>query len=477
MAVQRALMRLPVEQRAAVVAVDMQGYSVADTARLLGVAEGTVKSRCARARVRLAELLGYLNAGAAARTVRPASTPRVGAMTDTGADERSEPAEGDRPAADRRTCSPTCRRACSTTRPRRGCAASPRRPDAAADAGGVESGPRRRRRAGRRPGLRSRRAPAVDGGIPPALRAAAPVPPTRCTAGDSPARRRRRSRRPGLTAAAAAAWLCVCALITAPAPMPSSPPLEHITVSTPPMAIPLSQQQILGLLHRAPTTERSATRPARLLPHRPRLSGVHAGPGCTPGRDQRPPRRRSGDTRRRARNLAVFAVAPNCSAAKPAVGQHPGPPALMFAGTAAPTLAFKCIQVKNSKGSHDLDRHRSRRDRHGLRSCWVYRGVVCRPGAAGAGGVRGDVVRWRVDDDHRGGEFPGFSRRDHGSGVDGPDAGAGVALRCGPANGRRRVGLAGRAGQVGHHHRRRDVAGPGGDLGHGRRGALFAGAR
>lgn len=62
--VQRALMRLPVEQRAAVVAVDMQGYSIADTARLLGVAEGTVKSRCARARVRLAELLGYLEAGA-----------------------------------------------------------------------------------------------------------------------------------------------------------------------------------------------------------------------------------------------------------------------------------------------------------------------------------------------------------------------------------------------------------------------------
>ncbi|WP_269089210.1 sigma factor-like helix-turn-helix DNA-binding protein, partial [Mycobacterium avium] len=49
LAVQRALMRLPVEQRAAIVAVDMQGYSVADTARLLGVAEGTVKSRCARA--------------------------------------------------------------------------------------------------------------------------------------------------------------------------------------------------------------------------------------------------------------------------------------------------------------------------------------------------------------------------------------------------------------------------------------------
>lgn len=70
-AVQRALMRLPVEQRAAVVAVDMQGYSIADTARMLGVAEGTVKSRCARARARLARLLGYLNTG----VEHPALTP------------------------------------------------------------------------------------------------------------------------------------------------------------------------------------------------------------------------------------------------------------------------------------------------------------------------------------------------------------------------------------------------------------------
>ncbi len=62
--VQRALMRLPVEQRAAVVAVDMQGYSVAETARMLGIAEGTVKSRCARGRARLVQLLGYLNAPA-----------------------------------------------------------------------------------------------------------------------------------------------------------------------------------------------------------------------------------------------------------------------------------------------------------------------------------------------------------------------------------------------------------------------------
>ena len=63
--VERALMRLPVEQRAAVVAVDMQGYSVAETARMLGIAEGTVKSRCSRARAKLAEALEHLNVGAA----------------------------------------------------------------------------------------------------------------------------------------------------------------------------------------------------------------------------------------------------------------------------------------------------------------------------------------------------------------------------------------------------------------------------
>ena len=65
--VQQALMRLPVEQRAALVAVDMQGYSIADTARMLGVPEGTVKSRCARGRARLAQLLGYLDTTAVQR--------------------------------------------------------------------------------------------------------------------------------------------------------------------------------------------------------------------------------------------------------------------------------------------------------------------------------------------------------------------------------------------------------------------------
>jgi RNA polymerase sigma-70 factor (ECF subfamily) len=55
--VHRALTALVPDQRAAVVAVDMHGYSVAEAAELLGVAQGTVKSRRARARARLAVLL------------------------------------------------------------------------------------------------------------------------------------------------------------------------------------------------------------------------------------------------------------------------------------------------------------------------------------------------------------------------------------------------------------------------------------
>ncbi|WP_139279892.1 RNA polymerase sigma factor SigM [Rhodococcoides yunnanense] len=58
--VHNALMSLPPEQRSAVVAVDMEGYSVADAAAILGVPTGTVKSRCARGRLKLAVRLRYL---------------------------------------------------------------------------------------------------------------------------------------------------------------------------------------------------------------------------------------------------------------------------------------------------------------------------------------------------------------------------------------------------------------------------------
>lgn len=64
--VEHALATLPAEQRVPLVLVDMEGYSVAETAQLLGVPPGTVKSRCARARARLAPLLAPPVGGAAA---------------------------------------------------------------------------------------------------------------------------------------------------------------------------------------------------------------------------------------------------------------------------------------------------------------------------------------------------------------------------------------------------------------------------
>lgn len=55
--VQDALGRLNADQRAALVLVDMEGMSVAEAAVELGVPQGTVKSRCARGRQKLAVLL------------------------------------------------------------------------------------------------------------------------------------------------------------------------------------------------------------------------------------------------------------------------------------------------------------------------------------------------------------------------------------------------------------------------------------
>ena len=71
-----ALRTLGPEQRAALVLVDMLGYPVADTAEILGISAGTVKSRCARGRARLLPLLAHLRGG-------PAGPPRP---------ERNQPA-------------------------------------------------------------------------------------------------------------------------------------------------------------------------------------------------------------------------------------------------------------------------------------------------------------------------------------------------------------------------------------------------
>jgi RNA polymerase sigma-70 factor (ECF subfamily) len=58
--VDTAMRTLPPPQRAALVLVDMLGYSVADASVILGVSEGTVKSRCARGRARLLPYLSHL---------------------------------------------------------------------------------------------------------------------------------------------------------------------------------------------------------------------------------------------------------------------------------------------------------------------------------------------------------------------------------------------------------------------------------
>jgi RNA polymerase sigma-70 factor, ECF subfamily len=55
--VRAALDSLPVEQRAALVLVDMYGWSVEAAAEILECPAGTVKSRCSRGRARLAPML------------------------------------------------------------------------------------------------------------------------------------------------------------------------------------------------------------------------------------------------------------------------------------------------------------------------------------------------------------------------------------------------------------------------------------
>ncbi|MEV0153440.1 RNA polymerase sigma factor SigM [Micromonospora sp. NPDC050686] len=96
--VRQALAALPVEQRAALVLVDVQGYPVAEVARILGVAEGTVKSRCARGRARLAALLGHLRTGAD----EPVAAGRPDVPGVTPGNPRPAPGVGSRSGRSRR---------------------------------------------------------------------------------------------------------------------------------------------------------------------------------------------------------------------------------------------------------------------------------------------------------------------------------------------------------------------------------------
>jgi len=65
--VDAAMRTLPPPQRAALVLVDMLGYPVADVSAILGVSEGTVKSRCARGRAKLLPYLSHLRSDSSAR--------------------------------------------------------------------------------------------------------------------------------------------------------------------------------------------------------------------------------------------------------------------------------------------------------------------------------------------------------------------------------------------------------------------------
>jgi RNA polymerase sigma-70 factor (ECF subfamily) len=58
--VERALARLPDDQRAAIILVDVEGWPVSEAASILGVPPGTVKSRCSRGRAKLATDLSHL---------------------------------------------------------------------------------------------------------------------------------------------------------------------------------------------------------------------------------------------------------------------------------------------------------------------------------------------------------------------------------------------------------------------------------
>ncbi|GIE80881.1 RNA polymerase sigma factor SigM [Actinoplanes philippinensis] len=87
--VRDALAALPFEQRAAIVLVDVQGYGVAEAAEMLGVAEGTIKSRCARGRARMAMTLGYLRGNRSDGGTVPSGSDAAGPLP-TGV-ERREP--------------------------------------------------------------------------------------------------------------------------------------------------------------------------------------------------------------------------------------------------------------------------------------------------------------------------------------------------------------------------------------------------
>jgi RNA polymerase sigma-70 factor, ECF subfamily len=83
-----ALRQLPRDQQLALVLVDMLDFPVAEAAAVLGVAQGTVKSRCARGRARLLPMLRHL------RQPGGPSTPAGRASSDPAEDARRAAGSG-----------------------------------------------------------------------------------------------------------------------------------------------------------------------------------------------------------------------------------------------------------------------------------------------------------------------------------------------------------------------------------------------
>jgi RNA polymerase sigma-70 factor (ECF subfamily) len=85
--VEAALRTLPIEQRSALVLVDMYGWSVEDAAHVLDCPTGTVKSRCARGRARLLPLLREGNP-ASGQHVPPPDVPQQSDPSTAGGEHR-----------------------------------------------------------------------------------------------------------------------------------------------------------------------------------------------------------------------------------------------------------------------------------------------------------------------------------------------------------------------------------------------------
>jgi len=173
--------------------------------------------------------------------------------------------------------------------------------------------------------------PASAPDVPPAVtaRISAALTSPDSAPGGAPTHSARPHTRPARTIAAAAGVFAVlaaiavgtAALLRAPTPMPSTPATAlHITVSTPPMVIPLTQHEIWDLLGRAPDYGPLGSPlgdPARLASC---LGGL-GYPASTPVLGARPIEINAhpgvllvvaADT---LDKLAVFAVASSCSAA------------------------------------------------------------------------------------------------------------------------------------------------------------------